>query len=197
VNRGIDDRVRLNALAPRLRRVNLIERSEINAEKRKRSPPREPRGRSGTRSSSSPVSSVDEASRCRSTDVPPPPGQVLPIWLPRAMAGPPGLDVAAIRAYCEQRVPSHAREEVCVQAELDGNAVTIVERRPPWRPGLGTEWTSSPIARLRYVARDKLWSLYWRDRNSKWHRYTDVRPTPDVSVLLDEVDEDPTGIFWG
>jgi hypothetical protein len=73
----------------------------------------------------------------------------------------------------------------------------FVERRPPWRPDLGPEWTSSAVARLRYVARDKSWTLQWRDRNGRWHRYADANPTADVTVLLNEIDADPTGIFWG
>jgi hypothetical protein len=49
---------------------------------------------------------------------------------------------------------------------------------------------------LRYVVRDKSWTLHSRDRNGRWHRYADADPTADVTVLLSEVDEDPTGIFW-
>jgi hypothetical protein len=113
------------------------------------------------------------------------------------MAGPPELAVAAIRAYCEQRVPPDARDDVRVDAELEENTLTIVERRAPWRPELGPEWTSSPVARLRYVVGDKRWTLQWRDRNGNWHRYADATPTADVTVLLNEIDEDPTGIFWG
>jgi hypothetical protein len=40
----------------------------------------------------------------------------------------------------------------------------IVERRAPWREDFGPEWTSFPIARLRYTAANKSWTLYWRDR---------------------------------
>jgi hypothetical protein len=49
----------------------------------------------------------------------------------------PGLDVAAIRHYCEQRVPPHALEDVRVDAVISRGAVTIVERRPPWREDYG------------------------------------------------------------
>jgi hypothetical protein len=42
-----------------------------------------------------------------------------------------------------------------------------------------------------------LWSLYWPDRNDRFHLYDDVEPTPRISRLLDEVAADPTGIFWG
>ena len=39
-------------------------------------------------------------------------------------------------------------------------------------------------------------SLYWCDRDSRFHAY-DVSPTAVVGELLAEVDRDPTAIFWG
>ena len=115
------------------------------------------------------------------------------VQLPR----PPPIDVAAIRSYCEQRIPPHALDQVRVEASVDGNAVTIVERRSPWRADFGPEWTAGPVARLRYVHKHQHWTLLWRDRNERWHRYDLVEPTADVTVLLDEIERDPTGIFWG
>jgi len=41
------------------------------------------------------------------------------------------------------------------------------------------------------------WTLYWRDRNQRWHKYDLIAPSPDILTLLDEVDRDPTCIFWG
>lgn len=76
-------------------------------------------------------------------------------------------------------------------------ALTIVERRAPWREDYGPEWTSRGIARLRYTAARRLWELYWRDRNARWHRYDLTPPTVNVIALLGEVDRDPTCIFWG
>jgi hypothetical protein len=109
----------------------------------------------------------------------------------------PGLDVAAIRHYCEQRVPPHAINQVRIEAVVDDRAVTIVERRPPWREDHGPEWTSRGIARLRYTKKRGEWALYWSDRNADWHRYDRVDPSADITVLLDEIDRDPTCIFWG
>lgn len=109
----------------------------------------------------------------------------------------PGLNVAAIRHFCEQRVPPHAIDQVRVEADVGATAVTVVERRAPWREDDGPEWTSLGVARLRYVAKHKHWVLYWRDRNERWHRYDLLAPSPDVRGLLDEIDRDPTGIFWG
>lgn len=109
----------------------------------------------------------------------------------------PGLDVAAIRHFCEQRVPPHAIQQVRVEAGIGSSAVTIVERRAPWREDYGPEWTTLGIARLRYFAKHKHWVLYCRDRDERWHRYDLIAPSPDVLVLLDEIDRDRTGIFWG
>jgi hypothetical protein len=88
-------------------------------------------------------------------------------------------------------------DQVRLEASVDGNAVTIVERRAPWRPDFGPEWTTGPVARLRYVHKYRHWTLFWRDRNERWHRYHLVQPTADVTFLLDEIERDPTGLFWG
>lgn len=50
---------------------------------------------------------------------------------------------------------------------------------------------------MRYAAKSATWTLYWSDRNDRWHRYELIGPTADIRTLLDEVDQDPTGIFWG
>jgi hypothetical protein len=112
----------------------------------------------------------------------------------------PELDVARIRRYVDdrnERVPPEARDKIRYEMDLAPSSITIVECRPPWREGFGSEWTRFPIARFRYVKTRKKWSLYWRDRNLKFHLYDRVPATTSVQDLLDEVSADPTYIFWG
>jgi len=97
--------------------------------------------------------------------------------------------------YCEERVPSHLRDRIRMEYEIRGNSVTIVERRPPWSPELPPEWSTLPVAQLRYE--DDKWAIYWSDRNSRWHPYDEFEPTPELSAVLAEIDDDPTAIFWG
>ncbi|HWD09951.1 MAG TPA: DUF3024 domain-containing protein [Actinomycetota bacterium] len=75
--------------------------------------------------------------------------------------------------------------------------MTNVERRAPRRPEFGSEWSRFPIARSRYTARTKLWTLYWRDRNLRFHAYEFVPPSRSLEPLLAAVAVDPTCIFWG
>lgn len=109
----------------------------------------------------------------------------------------PEIDVARIQRWCRARVPQAVRDEVRVEADLADRHVTIVECRPPWGADPGLEWTRFPIARLRYTTATKRWSLYWRDRNLRFHVYDQAPATGTVEELLAEVDRDPTAIFWG
>jgi len=113
------------------------------------------------------------------------------------MVSLPELDVARVERWCRARVPEQVRDQVRVEVDVADRHLTIVECRPPWRTDLGTEWTRFPIARLRYTKGTRLWSLYWRDRNLRFHSYDGVPATTSVEDLLAELDRDPTAIFWG
>jgi Protein of unknown function (DUF3024) len=103
--------------------------------------------------------------------------------------------LAKIRRFCDARVPTHRRDEARVEAEVRGSSVTIFDCRPPWHENL-TDWSKVRVAQLRYDAASHTWSLYWADRNGRWHRYEDLDPSALDDVLA-EVSADPTGIFWG
>lgn len=81
--------------------------------------------------------------------------------------------------------------------EVGDRHLTIIECRAPWREDFGLEWTRFPIARLRYTKASKRWSLYWRDRNLRFHEYDLIASSASIEDLLAEIDRDPTGIFWG
>ena len=107
----------------------------------------------------------------------------------------PDLDLARIRRYCDAKVPVDLRDEARVEANVRGKSVTIFDRRPPWHPDL-TDWSRVPVAQLRYAADTNSWTLYWADRDARWHRYQETEPGT-VEQLLNEIDQDPTCIFWG
>jgi Protein of unknown function (DUF3024) len=47
------------------------------------------------------------------------------------------------------------------------------------------------IAQLRFQPSSPRWTLYWADRNSRWHRYDDVDPATDLDAVIAEIDSDP------
>ncbi len=108
----------------------------------------------------------------------------------------PESDALSIGRWCRTRVPQHLWDQLRVECDIADRHVTIIETRPPW-DGSDREWTRFPIARLRFTASTGLWSLYWRDRNLKFHEYTRKRPTKNVQSLLDYIADSGDPIFWG
>ncbi|RZU13961.1 DUF3024 family protein [Kribbella rubisoli] len=107
------------------------------------------------------------------------------------------LDVERVQRWCVARVPEHARDHLRIECEVAPRHLTLVERRPPWHDDTQADWTSSAIARLRYNATDKSWTLYWVDRHQRFHTYDRLAPSQSIDDLLTEIDRDPTSIFWG
>ncbi len=89
--------------------------------------------------------------------------------------------VKRLTAFCESRVPLAMRD--------------LFEERPDFHPP--HEWREMPSAKLKYVATQGMWRLYCQHRDRRWHAYEALPEASSFGKLLDEVAEDPTGIFWG
>ncbi|MBI4683810.1 MAG: DUF3024 domain-containing protein [Nitrospirae bacterium] len=98
--------------------------------------------------------------------------------------------------YCTKKAPPHVLDKLKISYNIRGNSVTIFENRAPWHPDM-KEWTSMPVAQMRYDNKTGEWTLYCADRNDRWHKYMGIKPTKDIDIILTEIDKDPTGIFWG
>ncbi len=109
----------------------------------------------------------------------------------------PEADLEMVKRWAYARVPERVRDQIRIELDVSERAITILECRPPWRQDMGPEWTRFPIARLRYTRSRGEWSLYWRDRNLRFHEYDLAEPSANIQDLLDEIDSDPTCIFWG
>ena len=98
-----------------------------------------------------------------------------------------------VSAYCEGR----STDAYSIDYAVRGASITILERRPPWNPDFGSEWSSMKIAQLRYDKRNRRWQLYSAGGDERWHPSEFAAPALNVAPLLDAIEEDRTGIFWG
>ena len=100
-----------------------------------------------------------------------------------------------IGALCRRMSPPRLAGKLRFACEIDGHSVSIIEERPPWEgPG---EWTRMPCARFRYVRAQATWTLYWMRRDRKWHLYDPETKKRDLSTLVQVVEEDKNGAFFG
>jgi len=97
--------------------------------------------------------------------------------------------------YCKDKVPSHVQDKVQIIYEYYGDTAILIETRVP-RDGSDRPWTKCKVAKFKFDRTNKNWILYYFDRNSKAHEFPCEHST-NFSNLLDVVEEDATGIFWG
>ena len=97
--------------------------------------------------------------------------------------------------YCEKRVPPAMRSKVRAGYRVDGNAIILFEERPEFHAP--HDWNETPVAKFAYVGARREWRLYCQHRDLRWHSYEALPASSSLAALLNEVDEDPTGIFWG
>lgn len=113
------------------------------------------------------------------------------------MPRPPDLALKRLEAYCAGQVPPHVRDQLRIDMTTRGATITICERRPPWREDVGSEWTRTKVAQLRYDPEHFTWTMFWADRNEKWLAYPGLPPTANFDRVLEELDRDPHACFWG
>jgi hypothetical protein len=105
--------------------------------------------------------------------------------------------VEVVRRWAHNNTPAEFRDRTRVEVEETPRGLTIVECSLMPGPDGEMMWLRVPSARLAYVSGRREWSLYCFDSNSKPHRYPDFEPSTKIKDLLDEIDDDPTCIFWG
>ena len=103
----------------------------------------------------------------------------------------------ALRALFDRRVPAKVRDQVHLEWTFRGNAVTLIERRRPWRGNEGDDWTRSKIARFQLDSASRTWRLSWSDRNGRWRPYQSLEAAESFSAAIAELEADPHGAFWG
>ena len=112
------------------------------------------------------------------------------------VAAVPDLDLHKIRKYAADKVPVQHRDKIRMEVDVRGKSVTILECRPPWHESLGPEWTRHGVALMKYRSESTEWTLYWAERNGRWHVFDLIDPGT-IDEMLNEVALDRTSIFWG
>ena len=97
--------------------------------------------------------------------------------------------------YCDTRIPKEVQNQIKLSYKIRGDNITLIESRPLWDDE--SKWIEMKIAQIRFKNEGKTFTLYCADRNSKWHLYDFIKPSKDLKIILQEIDNDPTSIFWG
>ena len=87
--------------------------------------------------------------------------------------------------WCAARIPDGEREQRQIGYTIQGDDVTIHDRRPPTYPELDASWPSVAVARLRHDDPEPgRWTLYRPTVADAWERAGDG---DDPLALLDQL----------
>lgn len=101
-----------------------------------------------------------------------------------------------LREFMEAtRPPADIRAELDTGFSYEKNCIEIYEIRPDWTDARIIR--HHPFARIRFVATQKVWNLFWMRASGKWQTYDPLPSSAHLEELLAAIDEDRFGCFKG
>ena len=97
--------------------------------------------------------------------------------------------------YCRTKIPIEIQDKVKLFYKMRGNSVTLIESRPVWNDP--SRWTELFVAQVRYENETGIYTLFYANQNNKWFHYEFLDATGDLDEVIDAIENDSTGIFWG
>jgi hypothetical protein len=97
--------------------------------------------------------------------------------------------------WAHRRPPLHLRDQLREGQRFTDQSIELFYMRPAFqRPG---EHTEESIAKVTYVRSKKVWHLFWKRADGKWHRYPPVPAAKTLVVALAVIHEDANCCFFG
>lgn len=96
---------------------------------------------------------------------------------------------------CQPSPDPRVWSQLRIGYRFEGSSVVLFEARPHVQPPHA--WRAHDVAKFRYVKTRHVWRLFCMHRDLRWHAYQPLPESPDLAPLVAEVEQDPTGIFWG
>jgi hypothetical protein len=97
--------------------------------------------------------------------------------------------------HFRNRVPPEIQDKLRFEYRIEGQNVILSEVRPRWdKP---EEWSALDFAKIRYVRKTGIWKLYWMRQTGKWELYEPKEEAKQLKTLVDAIEEDRYGCFFG
>ena len=94
-----------------------------------------------------------------------------------------------------RRPPAHIRERVDLSFIVNGQSVVIFEVRPQRNDPQNK--IEEPVAKFTFIKSTKEWKLYWMRADLKWHSYKPFPVSKSLEAIIESIEQDAYGCFWG
>lgn len=97
--------------------------------------------------------------------------------------------------WSRRRPPLHLRDKIREGQCFAGHAIEFFFVRPLFNnPGRQVE---ESIAKVQFVRVRRVWRIYWKRADGKWHGYPPRREVKTLAAALLVIDEDACNCFFG
>jgi hypothetical protein len=107
------------------------------------------------------------------------------------------INEATVKEFVEKMRPEDAeiRKQLDYGYSYDGKTFILFEIRPVWMDP--TEIQHSKFTKIRYYKSREEWNLYWMRASGKWDLYNPFPIATHLEQMLQIIDKDEYGCFFG
>jgi len=97
-------------------------------------------------------------------------------------------------AYIARRRPRpEIRNELDIGYSIENQSIIVHEDRQLYDGSRMIE----PVAKATWVKTQRTWKVFWMRADLRWHSYEPLAIARTLDKVLEEIDADPYGCFWG
>lgn len=97
--------------------------------------------------------------------------------------------------WSQRRPPLHLRDQIREGQRFTDYSIELFVVRPAFRrPG---EQIEQSIAKIQHLRRLRVWRLFWKRADGKWHRYQPCPEADSLAHALEVIDDDAHACFFG
>jgi len=105
------------------------------------------------------------------------------------------IEKAVSKFLAKRRLPVSIRNELDFGWRLEKHSFYVFETRPAWNNP--SELQNSDCIKATFVRTQGIWKIYWLRQDLKWHTYEPCGQAKTIEQVIEVLDKDHYGCFFG
>ncbi len=111
---------------------------------------------------------------------------------------PLDINYRKVQSYIEdKRPPIEMRSKLDLGFSFSRNTFELFVVRPIYNSPDPNDYQKSSFAKIRYIKTQITWKLYWQRASGKWQSYDPLPESSNIDLILECIEADEYGCFYG
>ncbi len=108
------------------------------------------------------------------------------------------INYSKVESYIQdKRPPMEMRSKLDFGFSFARNTFELFTIRPVWGNPDQNDYQKLSFAKIRYFKTEQVWKLYWQRASGKWQSYEPFPESSYIDSILECIDADTYGCFYG